>query len=521
MEDSEDFQNPVQDPKSETGSVRQGVIKNSFYNVLATLIAKAGGLVFTIILARLLLPELFGVYNLVLSIAMIAITFTDLGISKALVRYTSEALGKNQRTKARTYIRYLFKARITLIIIVVFLIIVSAKFFSENIFNKPEIFLPLLFSGFYILMKSFEGLVRNIFVIVKDLQKITFIQTSLQFFRIVFAVLAILLITDERFVVPGVFVALGIAVFFSIITGLFFLKENRDLVFSSRKYLKSFEEIDTGRIWNYIGLASIATVSLSFFGSIDTIMLGAFVDAEFLGFYRAALGLVVTIAGIFAFSPVLLPLFTQAKNKQLQRGFDEIFRYLSIITIPATIGVLVVAKYFILAVYGSEYLSAAIPLYALAFTIIIKPFTVLYSSLFESKEKVGFLAGAIVVSLISNIILNYALIVYLLQYSQEFAILGAALATVLSRGFYLLIIQTRAKTYLKIKTPLRCIFKPLLSALIMTGALVGFSSLVDMNLFYGILEILLGIIVYFGCLFLLGGLRKQDIEDFKSVLKKK
>ncbi|MFW6283164.1 MAG: oligosaccharide flippase family protein, partial [Minisyncoccales bacterium] len=376
MDEINDFQNPVQN--TEQGSVRKGAIKNSFYNTIATFVSKIGGLIFTVVLARLLLPELFGIYNLVLSITLIAMTFTDLGIGKALVRYTSEALGKGQRTKARAYVRYLFRARITLVIIVIFLILVFGKFISERIFDKPEIFLPLLFSVFYILMKSFEGLVRKVFVSLKELDKIPFMQLSLQTSRIVFAVIAILLISDERFVVSGVFIGLGLAAFLSFCTGLFFLRKNRDLVLGFGKLDKS--EVNTRRIWNYIGLASIATVSLKFFGSIDTLMLGGFVDSEFLGFYRAAMGLVVAITGIFAFSPVLLPIFTQSKNKQLQKGFDEVFRYLSMITIPATIGVLSVANYFIYAVYGGEYLVATIPLSALAFTIIIKPFTVLYSS---------------------------------------------------------------------------------------------------------------------------------------------
>lgn len=518
MDDTSDFQNPVH----ETGSVRQGAVKNSFYNILGTIIAKTGSLVFTIILARLLLPELFGIYNLVLSLAMIAITFTDLGISRALVRYTSEALGKGQRTKARGYIRYLFKARISLVIIVIFLIIIFGKFISNNIFDKPEVFLPLLFSGFYIFMRSFEGLIRNIFVITKELQKTTFMQTTLQIFRIIFTILAILIISDERFVVSGIFVALSIAVFFSVITGLFFLKKDKDLLIGSKYSEKdSKEKVETGRIWNYIGLASVVSISLAFFGSIDTLILGSFVAAEYIGFYRAALGLVVTIAGLFSFGAVFLPIFTQSKQKQIQDGFNEAFRYLVLITIPSVFGVLVVAKYFIFAVYGSEYIIATIPLYALAFLIMITPFIALYSSLFEAKERIGILSKFVVISLLLNIILDFIFILYLLNFSQELAILGAGIATVISRGFYLLAIQTKAKTSLGIKTPFRVIIKPIISAVLMTLVLITFSYFIDMNLFYGIVEIIIGIIIYFSCLFLLKGINKQDIDNLKILILKK
>jgi len=52
-------------------------IKNSSYFLARNLILKFGGLIFTILIARLLLPELFGIYALILSLVTIFITFTN------------------------------------------------------------------------------------------------------------------------------------------------------------------------------------------------------------------------------------------------------------------------------------------------------------------------------------------------------------------------------------------------------------------------------------------------------------
>ncbi len=65
------------------------VIKNSIYNSSGILIGNIAGIMLTIILARLLHPELFGIYHLVLAVGFLLLTFTDLGINGALVRYVA------------------------------------------------------------------------------------------------------------------------------------------------------------------------------------------------------------------------------------------------------------------------------------------------------------------------------------------------------------------------------------------------------------------------------------------------
>ncbi|MCX8194473.1 MAG: flippase, partial [Candidatus Pacearchaeota archaeon] len=60
----------------EKGSVTKQALKNSFYQFFLSVISRFGGLVFTIIVARLLFPDLFGLYNLALTIVLLLATFT-------------------------------------------------------------------------------------------------------------------------------------------------------------------------------------------------------------------------------------------------------------------------------------------------------------------------------------------------------------------------------------------------------------------------------------------------------------
>ena len=56
------------------------IITNAFFQTSTGFIIKFGGLLFSVLLARFLLPELFGIYSLALTIIITLVTFTDFGI---------------------------------------------------------------------------------------------------------------------------------------------------------------------------------------------------------------------------------------------------------------------------------------------------------------------------------------------------------------------------------------------------------------------------------------------------------
>lgn len=91
-------------------------IKNSSYQFAATLIAKIGALFFTILIARMLMPELFGYYTLALSTIVLFSTFSDLGVVSALMTFISKKLGNKEFGKAKAYFRQLLKYKFYLAI---------------------------------------------------------------------------------------------------------------------------------------------------------------------------------------------------------------------------------------------------------------------------------------------------------------------------------------------------------------------------------------------------------------------
>jgi O-antigen/teichoic acid export membrane protein len=488
-------------------------IKNSGYSLVGTLVLKFGGLIFTILIARLLLPELFGIYSLVLSIVIILMTFTNLGVNETLLRYVSDALGKNNNKRARSYFRYLLRIKSVLVIFVILIILLFSRFLSYDIYNQPLLFYPLIFSCLFIIAESFRHFIGQLFLATKNLKIYPFLELLHQTAKISFSVLAILILSSEL-KVAGLFLALALAGFIHLFLVVLFLYKKDKTLFIGKK-----ETINIKKINKYLGFMGIASISLVFFGSIDTLMLGKFVESSYLGYYRVALSLIMTLVAVFSLSGILLPIFTQIHKKRFERGFQKTFRYLMFIAIPVTVGILFIGKHLIFAVYGKEYLLATSTLYVLSLLIITGPLIALYMTVFESKEKTKILAKGVSISLIINIVLNYVLIKYLLQFSQEHAIIGAGIATIASRLILLGILAINAKHQFKLSTKGIGLRKPIFATFIMALFLLIFNNLVDMSLFFGILEVVLSAGIYFGVLVLTKGIIKEDLELIRSLIK--
>ncbi|MDP3966124.1 MAG: flippase [archaeon] len=500
--------------KRDKNNLSEVAAKGSIYNILSLVILKLGGLIFTIILARILLPELFGVYALVLSVFTIVMTFTDLGISTASVRYISDSLGRRNKKMARSYVRYFFKRKLILIFIAVVALLGISKYLSFSIYQNPLIYYPLIFSCLFIISESFREFFGFLFVARKDLKPNVFFDLISQLSKIVFSVIALLIFATD-FKISGIFIAFFISSFITSLISFFVLRrKDKEILFGHSEKIKDKSKVNT--YWKYM---AIATLSLAFFGSIDTLMLGGFVSTEYLGYYRAALSLILAIAAIFPLSSIFLPIFTQINKKRFVRGFQKTIRYLLIFSIPATMGVVFIAKHLIFLIYGEAYLPATSSVYFLSLLVITSSLISLYSTVLESKERPKIVGYAVLISLAFNVILNYAAIKIFMK-EPLMVIAGVGFATVLSRTALLLILVFYSRKYLGLKIKGIGLRVPILSTVVMSMFLYAFNQFIDINLFTGIIEIILGAGIYFGVLVWLGGLNKDDWDLLKTLIRK-
>jgi len=420
-------------------------IKNSMYQFSTTLVAKIGSLIFIIILARLLMPELFGLYSLALSTILIFAAMSELGVGQAIVRFVSYYLGKNKKNKANKYIVYFGKIKLLLIFVGVSLLLIFSKFISETYYQKP-IFLALLAGILYIAFAQTTNFFNAILNSFNNFKNVLLKETIFQLSRIILVPLAIvyalkLSLSDEL-------ILFYIIVFLSIsylITGIYLLFVTKRKSYIKSKGAGSLSKKDKKDANRFIFLAATIALSGVFFGNIDKVMLGRFVTGEFIGYYQAAFSLLSSLTALSAFGAVLLPIFSRMKKKSLDRAFKKTIKAVLLISSGLFILTLFFSNIAILVIYGKEYILAINILRLLSVLILILPIISIYLPYFMSENKPEVIAKSLGLSTLINIVLNYILITALLPYGQISAVYGAAIATLISKGFYLGVLMFNKK----------------------------------------------------------------------------
>ena len=413
-------------------------VKNSVYNFSKTLVAKIGSLIFTIIIARLLMPELFGLYSLALSTILIFSVISKLGINQALVRFISWASGKKTK-KVKGYILYFGKIKFMLIALSILLILAFSGFISESYYQKP-IFLALLAGIFYVAFSQITSFLWSLLNSFNNFKSVFFGETIFQVSRIVLVPLAVIyalkISLSQEGILFSVIFFLALAYLISGIYLFFVSKKEVLLKLKNTKKQQTLSFKEKKEVNKFIFLSSAIVLSEVFFGNIDKVMLGRFVAGEFIGYYQAAFSLIGALASLGMFGGVLLPIFSRMGKKGLDKAMKRTLRMVLLVSIGLFILTLLFSEAAIFIVYGQEYILATNILRLLSILVFIIPVTSIYMSYFMSKNKPGIVAKSLIWSTILNIALNYILITSLLKYGEIAAVYGAAIATIISQGVY-------------------------------------------------------------------------------------
>lgn len=480
----------------EDKSLTRQAIENSIYSSTIGIVSKIGGLIFTILLARILMPELFGLYNLVLSIILTVFTFTDLGINTALSRYLSESLtkGKKGEVEARSRVRFLFNLKLFLTFGASLLLFLFASLISETIFKRPEMILPIYFGSIYIFLLSFQGFLGTFFYPLKKLKYNLCSEIIFQISKIILFIILIKLYLNMStvFWVLIISTALSILFYLSIL-----LAKQRRLFFGK------IIPVETKRISIFLGWTMLLYILLPIYSYVNTFMLGLFVEDIFLGYFNAIISIVLPIAAFLNFGLVLLPIFTEISGERLTRGFKKIIKYLTLLAIPASIGLMFIIVSIVKVLYGMTYVPTSFE-FAITLTGILLSFLVFegailgaYFSLFNSKEKVKFPTLFLLGMTLVNIILNYVFIKFALQYGSEWTLVAVSLATVISRYLNLGVLNIFSKKKFGLSIEFKDIIKPLIASLIMLGFLFLFNWIFNPGLWISLLMVVLAVGVYF------------------------
>ncbi|MFA4960716.1 MAG: oligosaccharide flippase family protein [Candidatus Pacearchaeota archaeon] len=411
-------------------------IKNSTYQLGSNMVVKIGSLIFTIILARLLLPEKFGLYSLALSTIILFSAFADFGIASAIVTFIPKELKKKNFKKAKGYFLIFLKWKIYLLIIVSLAMVVFGYFISNNYYQKP-IYLALIAGIFYIFFSGLLGFLELFLKANGNFKASFFKELIFQISRIILIALTFVIIfknSSDSVLTAGVIFVLSVC--FLLASIYLFMKINK---INYLKYKKqSLNKKEYKSLIKFILPLFAIVLSGVFFGYIDTIMLGGNVSAQFLSYYSIAFSLIGSIVAVLGFSASSLhPLFSVTKGKALEHLFRKAKAITIMFSFSGAVATLFLAEIIIKIAYGSAYLPSAPILKLFSVLVFLLPISALYDAYFLSQKKTRSLAIILIFATILNIVLNYFGIKYGIKYGEFGAIVGVSIASIFSKTTHL------------------------------------------------------------------------------------
>ncbi len=488
--------------------IKEQLIKNGFWNIITSLINRGGSFVLVILLSRLLMPEGFGNYSLAMTIATLFITFSDLGINQTLIKYVSSEIDKDNQ-KAVAYFRYLFKIRFLLTLSASLILLLGAYPLSNYIFHNPSLFLNLVILSFYVFILSITSFFESLFFIKKNVKYFS-IKESISLILKIIAIIAIL-----YFIVPGNNL---VYIFFSFL-GIAFLTFFLDLYFSKRSYPSLFKKtksnINKRGISKFILLLNIQNISLAVLSQANIILLGILLTEEYVGYYNASWALVAgLISLLFSFSYIFLPIFTSLPAEAFQYVLKKLFNLFFILSLPISFGLSLLSKFLIVAIYGRDYLPASVSLSILAFIIPCMIGVDLALTSFSARGKQKKAAIIMFISALIFLVLNYLFMKFLSGSSGESILRGISIVNLASWVFCFLCMVYLLRKELDINVISSQVIKSFFSCSVMLGfILFSLYFFKDMNLFNGIIIIISSAILYFSLMFLIGGIKKDEIKE--------
>lgn len=142
--------------------------------------------------------------------------------------------------------------------------------------------------------------------------------------------------------------------------------------------------------------------------NLDNLIIGKFLGAQALGYYSVAYNLMLKPLQLISWSvgKVLFPVFSsiQDDHEQTRAVYLKIVRSISLLTFPMMTGLLMVAEEFVLSVYGATWRPAILPLQLLCVVGAIQSIGTTGGVIFNSQGrsdltlKIGFVSASIIIA---------------------------------------------------------------------------------------------------------------------------
>lgn len=469
------------------------IFKNMSWLMVSQIVASICGFIWTILIARYLGVNDYGIMGFAISLTTMLALTCDLGVSTHIVRHVATDYNSVEKYLGNAIpLKSLFSIG-TFILTVIILILMKS--------DEITIIVSLLFT-LEMIIKSFISFLHGGFQAFEEgkFQGIT--NTLLNVILLIFLFISIF----DNLGLFGITISYLLANFVTLICTYYLFQKH--IAKPKLEFDKSFCKKITLLSIPF----AITSILYTIYYSIDIVMLTQFIGNYATGIYNATYKLISVLTLFYTvYTAVIFPVmskFFKNNKKLLLISYEKSIKYLMLVIIPIAMSTVYYSTEIIQLIYGHEYDAAAPVLSILIWTVCLLFVSGASNTLLNASHKEVTVTKIYAIAALFNVVLNLFLI-------PKYSYIGAAVSTVLS-DVLIVAIQTyviyklghkpNKKLYLDI---LKIIFASIILGIVL--------YLLNLNMW---VALPIGIIIYFTTVYLLKLFDSDDIYVVKEILGK-
>ena len=472
------------------------IAKNTSYFTLALILQKVISFSYFIIIARAIGPENLGKYYFAISFTTIFAIFIDIGMVHVLIRETAKA-----KSNAEKYFRNVVGLKVILAVLSLLTV-----FILINLMGYPELSRDLVYlSSIAMILDSFT---------------LTFFGLSRGFHNLKFESVAVVIYQFIILALGTLFLNLGYSLRW--LMGVLVFASFTNFLYASsivrwKWKIKIWPRFNFEFNRQIIMMAmpfALFGIFQRFYTYFDSILLSLLAGDMYVGLYSVAFKIVfalqfLPLAFVASLYPAMSAYYVKDK-KQLASSFERAMNYLTMVSLPISFGIIVLADQIIL-IFNQGYLGSILPLQIIIASLFFIFATYPVGSLLNAcdRQKINTINMSIV--LVASIVLNLILI-------PRFQAVGASITVVATNALLLIlgfvwVPRITEINYIKI---FKVLGQSLASVFLMAFVLFNIREFLNV-----LVLIPAGGFIYISFLYLFGGFTSQDVSEIIKSFKLK
>jgi len=486
-------------------NVTRQLAKGGLTGIAGYIFLKPLNIFTSILIARFLGTEGFGLYNLGLSINVLMNVFTNFGLTQGIVKFSVKNQTEHDIPKIKGVIFSSLLFSLSLCVVIVIIQIIFAKEISNWFFQNDSLADVLII---FALSVPFNTLYALPAAFAQSFKKIKYQSLVVNILRPLSFLLLVLVVIAFNYDLNFVLYANLFSTIITAALSIYLIKNYFPEFFNSK--IKAIKELRPLVSFSYktmfTGFISILMIK------VDRLMIGYFSTSSDVGVYSAAANLAINVTFFLTpfamiFLPISAELFHKNNFPELNKAFKNVTRWLLTFTLPIFF---IFTSYSseLLQLFGKDYSLGGIVLILISFAELINVSTGPVGILLKMSGHQTVDLTISVLVLVINSVLNLIMI-------PIYGMVGAALATgiaiIVTHGLRLSMVWK----HLKIFPYDLGILKTVLSFVVVVGCFYLFTTLLEPNL---ILKIGFGTfcMIIYALIFILSPKNEEDVFILNS-----